>query len=245
MERYAPEWKDLAPRDIVARSIHHEMLATGATNVYLDLRSALSADEIKARFPYIYENALRFGVDITRDLIPVVPAAHYFVGGVWVDSWGRSSIRNLYAAGEVACTGVHGANRLGSASLLEGLVWGHRAAEDAMRTLDDGLAVNPADIPAWESSGLVERADPALILQDQIMIKYIMWNYVGLVRSQSRLERAMHDLGQLRSEIGAFYRRTRLTDGLIGLRNAVETALLVANAAWENKRSIGAHFRED
>ncbi|MGQ9553268.1 MAG: L-aspartate oxidase [Anaerolineae bacterium] len=245
MERYAPEWKDLAPRDVVARSIHYEMLATGASHVYLDLRSQLSADAIKARFPYIYENALRFGLDITKELIPVVPAAHYFIGGVWVDSWGRSSIRNLYAAGEVSCTGVHGANRLGSASLLEGLVWGHRAADDALAGLGDDLPVNPKDIPDWEDTSLVERADPALIVQDFTTIKYIMWNYVGLVRSQSRLERALDDLAQLNSEIGKFYRRTRLSDSLIGLRNAARTAQLVALAAWENRHSIGTHYRED
>ncbi|NPV07303.1 MAG: L-aspartate oxidase [Anaerolineae bacterium] len=244
MERYAPEWKDLAPRDVVARSIHYEMLATGASHVYLDLRSHLSADQIRARFPYIYENALQYGVDITQELIPVVPAAHYFIGGVWVDSEGRSSIRNLYAAGEVSCTGVHGANRLGSASLLEGLVWGHRAAEDALRSLD-GLPVQPEDIPPWEDPGLVERVDPALIAQDLTTIKYIMWNYVGLVRSQRRLERAMDDLTQLRSEISRFYRRARLSDSLIGLRNSVETAILVASAAWEDRRSVGAHYRED
>jgi L-aspartate oxidase len=245
MERYAPEWKDLAPRDVVARSIHYEMLSTGASHVYLDLRSALSPEQIVERFPYIYENALRFGIDITKELIPVVPAAHYFIGGVWVDTWGRSTIRNLYAAGEVACTGVHGANRLGSASLLEGLVWGHRAAHDALRSLDEPFPVRPEDIPDWEDTGLVDRPDPALIAQDLTTIKYIMWNYVGLVRSQRRLERAIDDLSQLRSEISKFYRQTRLSDALIGLRNSVETALLVAWAAWENKRSIGTHFRED
>jgi L-aspartate oxidase len=244
MERYAPEWKDLAPRDVVARSIHHEMLSTGASHVYLDLKSYLPPDEIKARFPYIYENALQFGVDITQELIPVVPAAHYFIGGVWVDSNARSSIHNLYAAGEVACTGVHGANRLGSASLLEGLVWGHRAADDALATLG-ALPVRPQDIPSWEAPELVEQADPALIVQDLTTIKYIMWNYVGLVRSQRRLERAMDDLSQLRSEISRFYRRARLSDSLIGLRNSVETAILVAASAWEDRRSIGAHYRED
>jgi len=244
MQRYAPEWKDLAPRDVVARSIHYEMLSSGAPHVYLDLRSHLTPDAIKARFPYIYENALALGVDITRDLIPVVPAAHYFIGGVWVDSWGRSSVHGLYAAGEVSCTGAHGANRLGSASLLEGLVWGHRAAVDALAGLKDGLSVNPEDIPAWEDTSLVERADPALIVQDLTTMKYIMWNYVGLVRSESRLERALDDLQQLQSEIAKFYRRTRLTDSLIGLRNAARTALLVASAAWENKSSIGTHYRE-
>jgi len=245
MERYAPDWKDLAPRDVVARSIHDEMLSTGATNVYLDLCSQMSADAIRDRFPYIHERCLEYGLDITKEPIPVVPAAHYFCGGVWVDTWGRSSIRNLYAAGEVSCSGVHGANRLGSASLLEGLVWGHRAADDALRTMEDSLPIDPDHIPTWEDPTLVESADPALILQDLTTIKYIMWNYVGLVRTQNRLERALDDLTQLRSEISKFYRRTRLADSLIGLRNSVETACLVAAAAWENKRSIGCHYRED
>ncbi len=245
MQRYAPEWKDLAPRDVVARSIHHEMLTTGAPNVYLDLKSYLGPDEIRSRFPYIYESALSFGVDITEELIPVVPAAHYFIGGVWVDTWGRSSVRNLYAAGEVSCTGVHGANRLGSASLLEGLVWGHRSADDVLLSLGDDLPVQPKDIPAWARPEQVEEADPALIVQDLTTIKYIMWNYVGLVRSQRRLERALEDLSALRSEISRFYRRARLSDSLIGLRASVETAMLVAAAAWEDRRSIGAHFRED
>jgi len=244
MERYAPEWKDLAPRDVVARSIHYELLSTGASHVFLDLKSHLGAKEIKARFPYIYENALRLGVDITTELIPVVPAAHYFIGGVWVDTWGRSSILNLYAAGEVSCTGVHGANRLGSASLLEGLVWGHRAADDALQNLAD-LPVDPDNIPPWADPGSVDEVDPALIVQDLTTIKYIMWNYVGLVRSQRRLERAMEDLTQLRSDISRFYRRVRISDSLIGLRNSVETAILIASAAWEDRRSIGAHYRED
>ena len=244
MPRYAPEWADLAPRDVVARSIHYEMLRTGATNVFLDLRSCLGADEIRARFPYIYENALRLGLDITKELIPVVPAAHYFIGGVWVDGLGRSSMGHLYAAGEVSCTGVHGANRLGSASLLEGLVWGHRAADDAQATLSDGFGMVPKDIPAWEDTSLIGQADPALLAQDLTTIKYIMWNYVGLVRTETRLERAMDDLAQLRGEIAKFYRRNRLSDSLIGLRNSVETAMLVASAAWQNKGSVGTHFRE-
>ena len=128
MQNYAPEWKDLAPRDVVARSIHHEMLNNDVSNVYLDLRNYVSQEEILSHFPTIHEHCLEFGVDIARDLVPVVPAAHYFCGGVWVDEWGLSSHRHLYAVGEVSCTGVHGANRLASTSLLEGLVFGERAA---------------------------------------------------------------------------------------------------------------------
>lgn len=243
MQKYDPEWKDLAPRDVVARSIHREMLAQDVPNVYLDLRSYIPAQRIREHFPTIYENCLAYGVDITRDLVPVVPAAHYFCGGVWTDEWGLTTINHLYAVGEVACTGVHGANRLGSASLLEGLVWGSRAAQHIQRVLPERPAPNPADIPPWRDDA-PETADPALISQDMSSIKRIMWNYVGLVRTTPRLERAIRDLRSLENEIERFYRVTRLTDGLIGLRNAVRAAIIVALAAWENKASMGCHYRE-
>jgi len=246
MEKYAPQWKDLAPRDVVARSIHQEMLKTKAECVFLDLRSHMSPQHIKEHFPTIDQRCLEAGVDITRELIPVVPAAHYFCGGVWVDERGCSSLRNLYAVGEVSCTGVHGANRLGSASLLEGLVWGWRAAQDIAQAIgQDGLLhVNPRDIPPWYDTGRYI-ADPALIAQDMSTIKNIMWNYVGLVRSSHRLARAMDELRHLRSEIDKFYHTAKLSDPLIGLRNSVQAALTVAMAAWENKTSRGCHYRED
>jgi L-aspartate oxidase len=182
-------------------------------------------------------------VDITQDLVPVVPASHYACGGVWVDEWGQTTIDNLYAVGEVACTGVHGANRLASTSLLEGVVWGHRAADHIQRTLTDGRGPDADTIPPWQPSG-DETPDPALISQDMSSIKHIMWNYVGLVRTTSRLQRALNELRHLESEIEEFYRVTRLTDSLIGLRNAVRTAVIVTAAAWENKRSMGCHYRE-
>jgi L-aspartate oxidase len=243
MQNYAPEWRDLAPRDIVSRSIHREMLAKGLTHVYLDLRSYIPRAEILSHFPTIRESCLRYGIDITEDLVPVVPAAHYSCGGVWVDAWGRTTLNDLYAVGEVACTGLHGANRLASTSLLEGLVWGVRTAEDIARCLPPGLAITPADVPPWEAAGL-ESPDPALIHQDMQAIKHIMWNYVGLVRTTNRLNRALSELRHLEAEITHFYRRSKLTDELIGLRHAVHTALIVAQAAWENKRSMGAHYRE-
>ena len=243
MARYAPEWKDLAPRDVVARSIHEEMLRTGAPCVYLDLKSYLDRDAILSHFPTIYEASLRYGVDITKDVIPVAPAAHYFCGGVWVDLNGRTTIRDLYAVGEVSCTGLHGANRLGSTSLLEGMLWGWRAAGDAVATLPTSPAMEPELIPPWQDEDLVENADPALILQDMNTIQHIMWNYVGLVRTTPRLERAMRDLHDLRRDIDRFYATTRLTDSLIGLRNSVQTAILVTQAAWSNKQSNGCHYR--
>jgi len=243
MQRYQPEWKDLAPRDVVARCIHQEMLANDLTHVFLDLRSHISQDEILHHFPTIRENLLPFGVDITRDLVPVVPAAHYACGGVWVDEWGRTTIRHLFAVGEVSCTGVHGANRLASTSLLEGLVWGRRAAGFVAQNLPPGLTIDPADIPPWREDG-AEPPDPALLSQDMSSIKHIMWNYVGLSRNTRRLERALSELYHLETEIERFYRTSNLTDGLIGLRNAVRTGILVASAAWQNRTSMGAHYRE-
>ncbi len=244
MQRYDPEWKDLAPRDVVARGIHTEMLSTGAKCVYLDLASHVPTDKILSHFPDIYAKSLALGVDITKDLIPVVPAAHYLCGGIWVDDVGRASIRNLYAIGEVSCTGLHGANRLASTSLLEGLVWGTRSAMDVEATLGE-LRVDPSDIPPWKDEGLTETADPALISQDMSTIQHIMWNYVGLARSTRRLERAIRDLRNLQIDISRFYAATKLSDPLIGLRNSVQSALIVAQAAWENKASLGCHYRED
>jgi L-aspartate oxidase len=182
-------------------------------------------------------------VDITRDLVPVVPAAHYACGGVWVDEWGQTTIDRLYAVGEVACTGVHGANRLASTSLLEGVVWGHRAAEHIKRALENGPKPNYHEIPPWQPAG-DEVPDPALISQDMSSIKNIMWNYVGLVRTTNRLTRALHELRNLEAEIEEFYRVTRLTDGLVGLRNGVRTAVIITAAAWKNKRNMGCHYRE-
>ena len=250
MQRYAPEWKDLAPRDVVARSIHQEMLSRGVSHVYLDLRSYIPKDDILNHFPTIYASCLSYGVDITQDLVPVVPAAHYACGGVWVDEWGQTTIERLYAIGEVSCTGVHGANRLASTSLLEGLVWGHRAAEGILRRIANEHPIEQEttlyvadDIPPWSDDEL-EPSDQALISQDMSSIKNVMWNYVGLIRTTRRLSRALRELHHLETEVENFYRRTILSDSLIGLRNAVRTAVIVAAAAWENKSSLGAHYRE-
>ncbi len=248
MESYSPEWKDLAPRDVVARAIHNEMEDHNYTYVLLDIASHMSAVEIKKRFPNIFKECKRVGVDITREPIPVVPAAHYFCGGVAVDVWGRSSIKNLYAVGEVSCTGLHGANRLASTSLLEGLVWGNRAAVDVEARLMSGvLPPTPPleDVPPWDKSGLTEAPDPALIQGDMQTIQNIMWHYVGLIRSGDRLSRAIRELRHLQNEIETFYSVTKLSDGLIGLRNAVEVALIVAQAARHNRQSRGCHFRSD
>jgi len=248
MADYSPEWKDLAPRDVVARAIHHEMETHGYSHVLLDIASRMPAHAIPARFPNIYATCLQAGIDITREPIPVVPAAHYSCGGVWVDERGRSTIENLYALGEVSCTGVHGANRLASTSLLEGLVWGQRAAQHIENSLNCAALSrlpSPADVPPWDSSGLVAEPDPALIQGDMQTIQNVMWHYVGLVRSADRLSRAVRELRHLWNEIETFYHTSKLSDGLIGLRNAVEVALTVALAARHNRQSRGCHYRQD
>ncbi|MCZ2288145.1 MAG: FAD-binding protein, partial [Anaerolineales bacterium] len=236
MEKYAPEWKDLAPRDVVARAIHTEMTEHAYTYVLLDIASHMDAEALRERFPNIYATCLKAGIDITREPIPVVPAAHYFCGGVQVDEWGRTNIANLYAVGEVSCTGLHGANRLASTSLLEGLVWGERAARHIVERDTISLLPAPNDIPAWDESGLTDDRDPALIQGDMQTIQNIMWHYVGLVRSGDRLSRAIRELRHLQNEIETFYRTTKLSDGLIGLRNAVEAALIVAQSAQHNRQ---------
>ncbi|MGA2112739.1 MAG: L-aspartate oxidase [Anaerolineales bacterium] len=248
MDRYSPEWKDLAPRDVVARAIHHEMESHGYSYVLLDIASHMEAEAIRSRFPTIYERCLAAGVDISREPVPVVPAAHYFCGGVLVNEFGLTSIENLFAVGEVSCTGLHGANRLASTSLLEGVVWGSLAADHIEACLQASPARStPAaeQIPPWDESGLVDEPDPALIQGDMQTIQNIMWHYVGLVRSGDRLSRAIRELTHLSNEVETFYRATRLSDGLIGLRNAVEAALIVAQAARHNRSSRGCHYRRD
>ena len=248
MADYSPQWKDLAPRDVVARAIHNQMEVNGYSHVLLDIASHMEADAIKLRFPNIYNACKKVGIDISKEPIPVVPAAHYSCGGVWVDEWGHSSIGNLYAIGEVSCTGLHGANRLASTSLLEGLVWGDRAA----RHIEEMLTNNPPEkipgrdeVPPWDESSLTSDADPALIQGDMQTIKNIMWHYVGLIRNADRLSRAIRELRHLWNEIETFYRTTKINDGLIGLRNAVEVALIVAQAARHNRQSRGCHYRQD
>ena len=244
MDRYAPHWGDLAPRDVVARAIHHEMVVHGYPHVLLDLAGKMDASAIRERFPTIHATCLQAGIDITAEPIPVVPAAHYACGGVLVDGWGRTTVEGLYSVGEVSCTGVHGANRLASTSLLEGLVWGHRAAQDILLRRDL-RAMNLDGVPPWEDVGDSAFADPVLLYRDRRTIQNIMWLYVGLSRSTRRLGRALRDLNHLWEEIHHFYRETCLSDDLIGLRNLAQVAWVVTRAAWHNRRSRGAHYRTD
>ena len=241
MPDYHPDGS-LAPRDVVARGIHQMMHETGAPCAFLDI-SHKSADWVRARFPRIHERCQEAGIDITAEPIPVVPAAHYSCGGVAVDEWGRSSLLRLRAVGEVSCTGLHGANRLASTSLLECLVWGTRAGQHAAASIAEGGAYYLPAIDAWKHE--TEPVDPALVAQDWLTIRQTMWNYVGLVRSRKRLDRAHQILRELHLEIGRFYAQAELSDALIGLRNGIQTALVVLLAAIEARTSAGAHYRID
>ena len=229
----------LAPRDVVARSIKQHLTTTGEPCVYLDLK-AMKPEFIRERFPYIYESCLAHGVDITRELLPVVPAAHFSCGGVHTDLHGRTNVQHLNAIGETACTGLHGANRLASTSLLECLVSARSAARAdvaELRSAGDGHQPTPR---TWHSPTKVP--DPLLIRQDLAQIQQTMWNYAGIVRSPRRLARARRILLQLREDIQAFYRDCHPTRDLIELRNAVQTALLVVHAAGLNPVSRGCHY---
>jgi len=228
----------LAPRDVVARAIHDVLLHHDEPCVYLDLTHK-PADWIRQRFPNIHAHCLSLGIDITAQPIPVVPAAHYSCGGVAVDHNGLTSILGLRAAGEVSCTGIHGANRLASTSLLEALVWGWRAGE---ASANEALAASGAFPPIKPWMMEREPYDPALILQDWLSIKHTMWNYVGLARTTKRLRRALQILRELQIEIEDFYASSRLSDSIVGLRNGVQTALAVLYAAMQNRQSRGCHY---
>ena len=228
---------NLAPRDIVARGIHQKMLDTGLSCMYLDI-SFKDSHWIKKRFPTIYKGCLPMGIDMTREPIPIVPAAHYICGGIGVNLDGRTSVKRLYAVGEVACSGVHGANRLASTSLLEALVWGYNAGKDAtqFREGDDHFP----EIEPWIEE--IEEIDPALIAQDWLTIKNTMWNYVGLIRSRQRLHRARTIMRNLQTEIESFYQKAKLTPSIVGLRNGVQTAIAIIAATLEARENIGTHY---
>jgi len=230
----------LAPRDIVSRAIHHEMTNSGQSCVYLDL-AALDKDYLPERFPSVHQRCLEHGVDITREPIPVVPAAHYSCGGVHTNLSGRTNVRHLNAVGESACTGLHGANRLASTSLLECLTGAKFTAQADAQEMGAG-DFNLPDPRPWKSP--TGEADPTLVQQDLTLVQQTMWNYAGIVRSPRRLTRARRILLELREEIQSFYRDCRLTPELVELRNAVQTALLVVHAASLNPRSKGCHYVE-
>jgi L-aspartate oxidase len=243
MERYHP-LKSLAPRDVVAQAIDNEMKISGEPCVYLDIRH-IETSKTKKHFPNIYSQCKKFGIDITKDLIPVVPAAHYMCGGIVVDINGNTDITNCYACGEVAHTGVHGANRLASNSLLEALVFSKRAADDAGAKLKSIKFVNASDVPPWDDSGTIETEEWILLSHNFKEIQTVMWDYVGIVRSNVRLKRALRRIILLEKEIKEFYKRTKVTAPLLELRNVVTTAKLIVTSAIKRKESRGLHFTTD
>lgn len=241
MQKFHPAGS-LAPRDIAARAIYQTMLDSGEPCVYLDITHKPN-EWIRGRFPGIYAVCLENGVDMTRQPIPVVPAAHYSCGGVATDDCGRTTVDRLCAVGEVACTGLHGANRLASTSLLECLVWGTRAGAAAARRIGEDHSFYFPQIAPWRYEH--ELVDPALIAQDWLTIRHTMWNYVGLIRSDRRMSRAFRILRELDLEIARFYRNSEVSDAIIGLRNGILTALLILEAAQQERQSRGCHFRID
>ncbi|NBU99444.1 MAG: FAD-binding protein, partial [Spirochaetia bacterium] len=244
MSEYHP-MADLAPRDIVARAIDNELKKTRNTHVLLDVTHLIKPEIIK-HFPSIYEKCKSLGIDITEEPIPVVPTAHYMCGGVETDVYGRTNIKNLYCVGEVACTGVHGGNRLASNSLLEGLVFAHRIAGNISENIDSLQFTNGhQNVPLWDKEGLKNTEEWVLISHDLYEIKTIMSDYVGIVRSNLRLERAKRRVSLIEEEVRDYYNRTIITNQLLELRNLTQVAQLIINSALLRKESRGLHFSTD
>jgi len=241
MQRYNSDLKDLAPRDEVARAIYREIEKEGNGYVFLDATKITHLD-VKDRFPGIYKKCSEVDIDITRDPIPVVPAAHYFCGGIKTDLNGRTSIPGLYAAGEAACTGVHGANRLASVSLLEALYFGQKIGTYISKKARAPRKSLLNTIPDWIYPVEEEEFDPLLISNDLLSIQMTMWNYAGIIRSRKRLLRARADLNYLSHRIERFYNTAQLSRDIIELRNAVLAGGIIVKAAYANKKSIGCHF---
>ena len=239
MERYH-EMKSLAPRDVVARAIDDVLKRTGDDFVVLDM-THLDAKFVAARFPAIHERCLGYGIDITRQPIPVVPAAHYLCGGVVTDEWGRTDLANLYAVGEVAMNGLHGACRLASNSLLEGLVFGARAAEDVKNV----APLRPPVVAPWYSGAASDPSEAVVVTQNWDEIRRLMWNYVGIVRTDKRLERARRRIELIRAEIREYYWNFKVTSDLLELRNLALVGHLTIESARRRKESRGLHYTLD
>lgn len=240
MEEHHP-MKDLAPRDVVARAIDYEMKRSGADSVFLDMTHE-DGDFLRERFPNIHARCMHFGFDMTKEPIPVVPAAHYMCGGVIVDEDGRTSLPGLWAIGEVTCSGLHGANRLASNSLLEGLVYGNRVAS-ALGERSEG--VTASEIPDWNVGDSVPEDEAVVVSQNWEEIRRFMWNYVGIVRSDKRLRRAARRIALLKEEIAEYYWKYRLSRDMLELRNIADVAELIVHCAMSRHESRGLHFTID
>src|SRR5690554_1961913 len=241
MHRFDPRG-ELAPRDIVARAIDHEMKRLGADCLYLDI-SHKPADFIIHHFPTVYAKCLQLGIDITRDPIPVVPAAHYTCGGVMTDLDGQTDLPGLYAIGETSFTGLHGANRMASNSLLECFVFGRAAADHISAQMDQ--VAEPQEVPQWDESKVTEADEDVVIAHNWDELRRFMWDYVGIVRTDKRLQRASHRVEMLKKEIAEFYSNYQISNDLLELRNLVVIAELIIRSAMARKESRGLHFMLD
>ena len=232
----------LAPRDIVARAVNAEMTRRGDEHEYLDCRG-ISKDEIMRHFPNIYAKCLEIGINITQEMIPIIPAAHYCCGGIEVDQYSRTSIKNLYASGECSCTGLHGANRLASNSLLESLVYSHRAYLDSIKKISETDFCD--QVPNWDSEGMVLNEELSLITQSVKEMQQIMTNYVGIVRSDLRLRKAFTRMKLIYEETEELYNKSVLTPQLCELRNLIANSYLIIKMAEQRKESVGLHYSID